>query len=272
MGWCNDGGAVVARESVKEMEAIEIRYWATSETERPGVFAIDNVVNKITDAPVLLERLAPFRSRFASAARVLELGAGQGWASCLLRALQADRGQVVVCADISQFALRSVPMWQDVFRTTITGATACRSYELPFASETFDAVFTFQAAHHFRLHRETLREIKRILTPRGLAVYMHEPSCARWIHPVAVRRVRALRQHVPEDLIVHEEMVKCAREEGLEVSSRDDCSLVKRGRVEFIYYLVLGAVRPLRWILPCTRDYIFKRVRAVNGDPRRAST
>ena len=244
---------------VHEAERIEIEHWASSETERPGVFSIENLINKVTDAPVLLGRLAPFRDRFTSANRVLELGAGQGWASCLLRSLHGRPSQGWFCTDISRHALQSLPAWGGVFRSRPSGAAACRAYQLPFPDGTFDVVFAFQAAHHFRLHRETLQELHRVLVPGGLGLYSHEPTCPRWIHPLAVRRVRSGRPEVPEDVLLHEDVLKAARAVGLSVACRDDCSLEKRRPLEYVYYLVLGRIPPLRALLPCTRDYVFEK-------------
>jgi len=243
---------------LKEAERIEIDHWARSESERPGVFSVDNLLNKLTDAPVLLSRLAPFRDELASARRVLELGAGQGWGSCLIQSRSASRAQHV-CTDLSHHALQSAPMWEGIFRTRLGGSAACRSYELPFRDRSFDVVFAFQAAHHFRAHRRTLAEIHRVLTPGGLALYTHEPSCARWIRPLAVRRVRASRPEVPEDVLVHEDILSMARRAGFDATWRDDCSLEKRRPLEFVYYMILGRVSPLRHVLPCTRDYVLRK-------------
>ena len=243
---------------LEEAERIEIDHWARSESERPGVFSVDNLLNKLTDAPVLLSRLAPFRDELAAAGRVLELGAGQGWGSCLMRSLSSQRAQYV-CTDLSQFALQSAPMWEGIFRTRLSGSAACRAYELPFRDRSFDVVFAFQAAHHFRAHKRTLAEIHRVLTPGGLALYTHEPSCPRWIHPLAVRRVRSSRPDVPEDVLVHEEILAIARKAGFDASWRDDCSLEKRRPLEFVYYMILGRIRPLRRVLPCTRDYVLRK-------------
>ena len=242
-----------------EAERIEIDHWAHSESERPGVFSVGNLINKLTDAPVLLSRLDPFLEEFASAARVLELGAGQGWGSCLLQALAPPRRPRHICTDISHHALQSAPMWEGIFRTRLSGSAACRSYELPFRNAAFDVVFAFQAAHHFRAHQRTLAEIHRVLVPGGLALYLHEPSCPRWIHPLAVRRVRSSRPDVPEDVLVHDEMLSIARGAGFDASHRDDCSLEKRRPLEFLYYMVLGRLSPLRRLLPCTRDYVLRK-------------
>ena len=72
---------------LQHKEQVEIDFWANSPTEKPGALSVDNLLNKMTDAPVLLQRMRPFEEHFRAASTILELGAGQGWASCLVKRL-----------------------------------------------------------------------------------------------------------------------------------------------------------------------------------------
>ena len=158
-------------------EQLEIDAWKNSPTEAPGVDSVENLVNKMTDAPVFMEAFERHRARFEAATRILELGAGQGWASCLVKK-RLGSGKHVVASDISPFAVESVGIWERVFNVKLDASLHCRSYEIPVDAGSFDLVFTFQAAHHFVAHRRTLRELHRVLAPGGVRSTCTNPRAA----------------------------------------------------------------------------------------------
>ncbi len=156
-------------------EAIEIRFWETSPVERPGSNSLENLLMKAAEARVFVEKLKTFNSLFAGARDILELGGGQGWASCIVK--RSYPGTRLTLTDISSAAIASVDIWERVFGAEIEDARACRSYETPFPDASFDLIFAFSAAHHFVRHRRTLQEIRRLLRPGGSALYLYEPGC-----------------------------------------------------------------------------------------------
>src|SRR5262249_2119080 len=234
-------------------EQLEIDAWRNSPTEAPGVDSIENLVNKLTDAPVFLEALARHRVRFARATRILELGGGQGWASCLLKK-RLGAGSHVTASDLSPFAIASAGIWERVFDVRLDATLHCRSYEIPIAAGGVDLVFAFQAAHHFVAHRRTLRELHRVPARGGVPLYLHEPTCSRWLHRLARHRVNHKGMPVPEDVLVHTRLLAIARAAGFSASSQFDLSLAKRGPLERVYYRALRTVPGLRHVLPTTRD------------------
>jgi SAM-dependent methyltransferase len=239
-------------------EQLEIDQWRNSPTDAPGLDSIENLVNKLTDAPVFLEAFERHGQRFKRAARILELGGGQGWASCIVKKRLAP-GRHVTASDLSPFAIASVGLWERVFDVRLDGALHCRSYEIPVEPASVDLVFTFQAAHHFVAHRRTLRELFRILTPGGAALYLHEPTCSRWIHPIARHRVNHKGMPVPEDVLVHARLLEIARETGFGASTVFDLSVAKRAPLELLYYSALRTLPLLKHWLPCTRDFVFEK-------------
>jgi SAM-dependent methyltransferase len=244
-------------------EQVEIDFWANSPTEKPGTETIENLLNKMTDAPVLLERMRPFAEHFASAKTILELGAGQGWASCLVKRLYPQAR--VIATDISPHAIASIGQWERIFQVKVDDTAACRSYEIPVAGASVDVIFCFAAAHHFVAHRRTLAEIARILRPGGRCFYFHEPSCTRFMYPAAYRRVNRIRPEVPEDVLRYREIKELAQATGLEAHLHSDTSLLKRGQVEYIYYFMLRGIKVLQMVLPCTRDYEFVKPLPAQG-------
>ena len=149
----------------ERQEAIENAFWENSEIERPESDSIDNILAKCAEARIFLLKLREFWPLFSRASDILELGGGQGWASCIVKRFFPDAN--VVTTDISPAAIASVPKWEHIYQVSVDDAKACQSYKTPFPSGSFDLVFAYSAAHHFVKHRITLLEIKRLLRPQG---------------------------------------------------------------------------------------------------------
>ena len=242
------------RGGAKE-QLIEVEFWRTSPTENPGSNAVENILNKCAEARILLRELRMHRNFFEQASVVLELGAGQAWGSVLAK--REFPHLVTYASDISPYAVRSVSKLEHVFSSRVDRVFACPSNKIPLEDESVDLVFCFQAAHHFRLHRTTLVEIKRVLKTKGVCLYLQEPCCPRIWYPVARWRVNRKRPEVPEDVIVHRKLVAIAEEIGFSAS----CNLVphtmNREPVEALYYAFLGRIKPLQYFFPCSADFIF---------------
>jgi SAM-dependent methyltransferase len=207
---------------------------------------------------VFIEAMDRHADVFAAAQRVLEIGAGQGWASCLVK---ATYGCEVVASDISGDALASLHEWEHVFRVRVDGAVACASFALPFEAATFDLVFCFQAAHHFGAHRRTLRELRRVLRPGGVALYLHEPAVPPWLHRLAAwranRKRAAFGHQVLEDVLVASSLERCARDAGLRVAVQFAPSLRARSPVALIYFAMVRKLGRLQRLLASTADFVF---------------
>ena len=107
-----------------------------------------------------LRRLAPSGSR-----RVLDAGCGQGTAFAFF-----DRGTRVFGSDVSY------PMLRDAIRRG--PVTVQEPFDLPFADNTFDAVYAFCIYHHIpdEEHVRHLAELRRVLRPGGeVMVFEHNP-------------------------------------------------------------------------------------------------
>src|SRR4051812_569172 len=112
-----------------------------SPDERPGAFSLGLLTHKMGEARVLLEKLAAFRGLFERADRIVELGAGQGWASCAIAHEIGASGHTIVATDIASDAVVSHKQWEQQFGARITGTSACRSAALPFADASIDLLF-----------------------------------------------------------------------------------------------------------------------------------
>lgn len=239
-------------DSLAAKEQIEIDAWKGNSVEHLGAIAY-----KFAESRAFLAKMGEYRTLFEGAETVLEIGGGQGWAAAMVKRFFPDA--IVYLSDISPHAIAQAPEWERILKVRLDGAFACRSYDIPMPSASVDLVFCFEAAHHFVAHRRTLAELFRILRPGGAALYLREPSCPAWIHPLAHRRANAKRPEVPEDVLRAREIAQLGREAGFEVTVRYDPSVVNRQPWETVYYAMLQRARFLQRVLPCSADYLFQR-------------
>jgi len=242
-----------------EKQRIEIDYWRKSENEMPQSESLNNVFNKVSDAAIFFDCLERYRDYLSSDGRVLELGAGQGWAACLYKRIFPSAH--VTITDISQWAVDSLRKWEHVWNVKIDDSYACKSYETRESDRSVDVVFCFASAHHFLAHNRTLAEIARILKPGGRAIYFYEPCCPGFLHPLAKWRVNHKRHDVPEDVLVTKKILDLARKNGLAAKVEYYPSLKKRGTAELFYYLIFGYLPFLQRFLPCTANLIFQKTK-----------
>lgn len=243
--------------TLRQRQQIEIDFWRTSPTERPEANAIEILIGKMGDAEILLDLVQRYHPLLAGARTIVEFGAGQGWGSCLVKRLFPHAH--VTATDISEHAIASVHKWERVFDVRLDRSLACVSYAVPLPDASVDLVFCFAAAHHFVAHRRTLREIHRLLVPGGQCLYLYEPSCRRFLHAAAVRRVNRKRPEVPEDVLVFPTLQAIARNVGLIAEVDFYPSVRRRGPKELLYYSLLRHSPVLQRMLPCTANFHFTR-------------
>lgn len=242
---------------IESKENIERNFWQTSEIESPHVDAIENIIFKMSEARVFLEKIKKFQGVFQKAQKILEIGGGQCWASCIVKNFFPQKR--VFGSDIAPAAVASVGKWEHVFKVKLDGVFACKSYCIPVESNSLDCVFAYAAAHHFVKHRDTLKEIHRVLAPGGIALYLHEPACRSYIYRPALWRVNRKRPEVPEDVIVPKRLGDISTQVGLDMSVMSGPTLTNRAPFETLYYFVLNRVSFLQSILPCSVDIMFRK-------------
>lgn len=243
--------------NIESKQKIEIEFWRDSEQESPESESILNIINKASDAGVFLDCLNRHHDKLATIGNILELGAGQGWASCVYKRFFPNAH--VTATDISEFAIRSLHKWERLFEVKIDNSYACTSYETNEISASIDQLFCFAAAHHFLAHNRTIREISRVLKPGGMAFYFHEPATPRYLYSLAHWRVNKKRPQVPEDVLITSELHRLAHENGLDLHVDYYPSLKKRGAFETVYFFILGCIPILQRILPCSAIFIFTK-------------
>ena len=115
--------------------------------------------------------------------RILDLGAGGGWASDWLQRL----GLSVVATDLSSELLEIAR--QRLVDSGRAGVVCGDSEALPFRASSFDRVLCLNAMHHMPNVGNALREIVRVLSADGRAVFA-EPGVGHSRQPHAIRAVQ----------------------------------------------------------------------------------
>jgi SAM-dependent methyltransferase len=251
------GGPSKGWFTAEERNRLEIDYWRDAADERPGPLSVPNVVNKMFDAARFLEFFGTYRPLFRG--RILELGSGQGWASTLVKRLLPEAH--VIATDISEFAVASVPEWERVWGARLDGSYACLSSRTREPDASLDLVFCFGAAHHFSDMPASLREIRRILKPDGAALFLYEPSCPAYIHPLAKWRVNRIRPAVPEDLLIRRRLIAQGKDAGLSVEIANCFSTTARPFTSALYYRLLSIAPFLARLVPCAMHAVLKPAR-----------
>ncbi len=243
-------------QDITSKQKIEIEFWRDSRQQSPESDSVANIVNTMSDAAVFLDCLRRHKKQLSRSGRVLELGAGQGWASCLYKKLYPDTQ--VTATDLSEFAVMSLPKWERIFEVRIDKAYACKSYEIKEKDASLDLVFCFAAAHHFLAHKRTFNEIFRVLKPGAKAIYFHEPGSTRLFYRPARWKMNRNR-NVPEDVLVLAQITRLASKAGLDAHVDYYPSLIKRGPLETVYFYLLSKFYFLNRVLPSSVNLIFTK-------------
>ena len=209
-------------QDLTRQERIESDYWRRSSAstgDLHSIASLTNTINKFTDAGVFLTSLLPFRDIFAGASSILEIGAGQGWASCIVKRLFPHAR--VATTDISPWALKAMPTWEHLFQARVdgvsspAGATRCRSRTAPCT-----ACSAFRRRIISARIAPRSQEIHRVLAPGGHALLFLRASCPRLWHRAAAWRVNRKRPDVPEDVLVRSSIRDLAGSGGASMRDR----------------------------------------------------
>ncbi len=244
-------------EGVQEQIRVETTFWENDPFERPGADTVENLLNKSLDASIFHEIVKQFATQFASARSIVEVGGGQGWASCIVKRLNPTAH--VTLTDAVTAAVAGRTTWERVYNCRLDAAFAAPAQSIPLPDASVDLVFCYAAAHHFVDHQAALREAWRVVRPGGWCLWLYEPTSSALLHGVAEGRVNRKRTDVKEHVLVPAEVLHEARGIGFRAQVTYWPHTFRRGRFESLYYLGLSFLPWLAPILPCTAHFCLQR-------------
>ncbi len=242
---------------LEDKELQEINFWRDDPNQNPSEFTRGNILNKMQEAKHFNYKLSKYRKLFRQKKNVLELGAGQGWASCFMKKFFLKNANFTV-TDISKYAIASLKYWEKLFEVEIINRLACKSYEIPLRDASFDFIFCYASAHHFVKIKETLIELNRLLEPGGHIIFMYEPTCSKLLYPLHYRYANKESYGVPEDVLVPSEIKKIAEPIGLKFKNDYDPhqTIIRSISIE-LYFKMLKTLPFLQKVLPSSSDLVF---------------
>jgi SAM-dependent methyltransferase len=232
-----------------------------------GVDLFDDIIFK-TEFIRAFRKLIP-RLELTGTERVLEMGAGHGWASVLLKRAFPDC--YVVASDLVPAALQFCVNYEQILGLSIDEKWAFNCRESPFNGNSFDRIFTMAAFHHFGVKNDfsgALDEMLRILKPNGKIVLLYEPCAPKYLYKIMYQIVntRRLEEGVDEDILVISRL--------REYSEKYNCSLSveyypafqdRSGLKAQLYYYVLAKATPLLKAAVCCANITIEKRPAASA-------
>lgn len=247
-----------------ESDEKELRFWKTDPRHNPASSLWDNVEIKAGELR-MFEELIPLLDP-KPGERILELGAGHGWSSLMLKRLHPE--SEIHASEISPDALLSATKWERLFERRLDGYWACQAGNTPFEDEQFDLVFTFAAFHHFVIDdrgRDALAEALRVTKRGGRLVLLSEPTAPVWLRDWSHRKLNRLRKgaggDVDEDCLVLPQLQRWGRELGATMQVHFDTKWSWReiALTGVLRSAAVRAVPALGWLVPVGAHVIFER-------------
>ena len=237
-----------------ERKKLELEFWRNDPFEGGGKETLDSLVSKASEFEIFWEKINTYKSLFHTANRILEIGGGQLWASCIVKKWYPEK--MVIGSDISQEAVAGSFIWERVFDVSLDDKFAFDVTKDEYTAIQYDLIFCFAAAHHFTNFDETFAGLKKILSPGGRIIFLHEPFSNLFFYKLALRRVNKLRPVVQEDLLQPHILKRAIKKNGLNYEIVRIPSTINRQGVASIYYLIFRKVYFLNFLFPTSVDVL----------------
>jgi len=251
-------------QSLSESDRKEfIAYQKTDQqrSDNKGIEVFDDIVFK-SNFIKIFQQLIPGMA-LSGNEKILEMGAGQGWASVILKNKYPN--SYVVASDLVPGALNFCRNYEKLLNSYIDEKWAFNCRDIPFEDNQFDLIFTMAAFHHFGENNDyskTLKEMVRVLKPQGKIMLLYEPSSPKYLYNLAYKRVNQRRDldGVDEDVLIPSKI-----QESVE---RINCNFraelfpefsYREGFKTTIYYYVLSKLGRLSRLLVSTVNIVIEK-------------
>lgn len=199
--FCYQNNDILSESDRKE--AIAYQKTQDNRSANDGLELFEDIVFKSSFIKTF-QALIP-RLELSGKEKILEMGAGQGWASALLKSKYPDT--YVVASDLVPVALHFCTKYENLLNINVDEKWAFNCRDIPFENEQFDRIFTIAAFHHFgelNNYSKAIKEMVRILKPNGKIFLFYEPSSPKYLYNLSYKRVNARRDldGVDEDVLV----------------------------------------------------------------------
>jgi len=121
---------------------------------------MNNPLRKLLQKYVEIRRIRKYAHSFADK-KILEIGCGSGYGSGLIKEYFSPRKIYATDLDKNMIAIAKKKQDRTIY-FSVMDAT-----RLKFKDKTFDAIFDLGVIHHIPNWRDCLKELRRVLKPRG---------------------------------------------------------------------------------------------------------
>lgn len=151
--------------------------WHAAERKLPSAVEYRRLAGRVLGQSPFLT--AWFQTRRFDRRQVLDLGCGSGVFSCLL----AGHGVAVTAVDLTTAATVMTRACADAHSAPVAVLRG-DAEKLALRGDSFDFVFSWGVLHHTRDMAAALREVRRVLRPRGAGMIMvyHRTSIVYYLH------------------------------------------------------------------------------------------
>jgi ubiquinone/menaquinone biosynthesis C-methylase UbiE len=241
---------VITESDKKEI----IAHHQSEEDKASGKLKVDLLDDIVFKANFIksFEELMP-RLQMSGKETVLEMGGGWCWASVLVKRKYPH--SYIVGSDLISTNLKYTVNYEKILNAHLDEKWVFNCRDLPFESNQFDRIFTFAAFHHFGEkgdYSKTLKEMVRVLKPKGKIVLLYEPSSPKYLYKWAFKRANT-NAYADEDVLVISRIKQHVTPLNCQFSAElFPFFLYREGITQTVYYYILSKLSPLKNLVPCT--------------------
>jgi ubiquinone/menaquinone biosynthesis C-methylase UbiE len=204
------------------------------------------------------EKVIP-RLQLSGTETILEMGGGFCWASAMIKRNYPNA--YVVASDLIFSNLQHTKNYEKILGTHLDEKWALHCQDLPFTENKFDRIFTFEAFHHFGEKNDfsqALKEMVRVLKPKGKIMLLYEPSSPKYLYKFAYQLANT-GAYSEEDVLILSKMKQLVNSLGCSFSAEFYPSYQERKFAQTVYYYALTKIGILQKFLPCTVNIVIEK-------------